>query len=65
MGSIEIKPGRVIDVKVDSLECGGPAPLWSAVSTGWWPVVEDKLDLLSQPRQAKAAPGRRTPRSRP
>jgi len=48
---------------INSLECGGPAPLWSFVSFNGLSQLNTCQQHGNYPPLAKAAPGRRTPKS--
>jgi len=54
---------EALNQMVNSLECGGPAPLWSA-ATGRRIVESTQAGVAATgSRPAKALPGQRTPRS--
>jgi hypothetical protein len=48
-----------------SLECGGPAPLWSAAAWRCLRCKHSTVKVRAAEGWTKAAPGRRTPRRRP
>ena len=63
-----MRKGSIVKSEVNSLECGGPAPLWPDVAQRLFRSQANRRVLVSAQgreieKRAKAAPGRRTPRS--